>query len=213
MNIKKLIIRAVKMVCLIFALVVLIPNILVEIKTTTRTYDSVEAIPYNKVGVVLGTTKYVSSNVLNPYYTNRINAAWELYKAEKVDYLLVSGDNAEIYYNEPITMRNDLVEMGVDKDDIYLDYAGFRTLDSVVRSKEIFGQESITVISQAFHNKRAIFIADNKGVAAVGYNAKDVNFRTGFKTNVRELFARVKMVVDLVVDIQPRFLGERVEID
>ena len=110
-------------------------------------------------------------------------------------------------------MRNDLVEMGVDKDDIYLDYAGFRTLDSVVRSKEIFGQESITVISQAFHNKRAIFIADNKGVAAVGYNAKDVNFRTGFKTNVRELFARVKMVVDLVVDIQPRFLGERVEID
>ena len=213
MNIKKLIIRAVKMVCLIFALVVLIPNILVEIKTTTRTYDSVEAIPYNKVGVVLGTTKYVSSNVLNPYYTNRINAAWELYKAEKVDYLLVSGDNAEIYYNEPITMRNDLVEMGVDKDDIYLDYAGFRTLDSVVRSKEIFGQESITVISQAFHNKRAIFIADNKGVAAVGYNAKDVSFRTGFKTNVRELFARVKMVVDLVVDIQPRFLGERVEID
>jgi len=213
LNIKKLIIRAVKMVCLIFALVVLIPNILVEIKTTARTYDSVEAIPYNKVGVVLGTTKYVSSNVLNPYYTNRINAAWELYKAEKVDYLLVSGDNAEIYYNEPITMRNDLVEMGVDKDDIYLDYAGFRTLDSVVRSKEIFGQESITVISQAFHNKRAIFIADNKGVAAVGYNAKDVNFRTGFKTNVRELFARVKMVVDLVVDIQPRFLGERVEID
>jgi len=95
---------------------------------------------------------------------------------------------------------------------INLDYAGFRTLDSVVHCKEIFGQPSITVISQPFHNERAIFIAGYKNIQAIGYNARDVNAHYGFKTRLREKFARVKMILDLVFGKSPKYLGEKVEI-
>lgn len=188
-------------------------NIAVDLVSMKSVYDDVEAIPYHKVGLVLGTTKYVGAGALNPYYVYRINAAEELYRNNKVDYLIVSGDNGQMEYNEPILMRNDLIEKGIPEDKIYLDYAGFRTLDSIVRSKEIFSQDSITVISQEFHNKRAIFIGMVKGVEAVGYNAKDVDYQVGFKTNVREAFARVKMMLDLLVNKQPKFLGDKIDIE
>jgi SanA protein len=177
------------------------------------TYNNTEDIPHNKVGVVLGTTKYVATGVLNPYYIYRIDAAEELYKADKVDFLLVSGDNGQVEYNEPILMKNDLVSRGIPEEKIFLDYAGFRTLDSIIRSREVFGQESITVISQEFHNKRAIFIARVNGIAAVGYNAKDVSYNVGLKTNTREVFARVKMMIDFIVNKQPKYLGEKIEIN
>lgn len=212
MNKKNKLMKAVRFAVILLSLAILLPNLFVELGTRKFTYDRVEDIPYNKVGLVLGTTKNTVSGHLNPYYVYRISAAVELFNSGKVDYLLVSGDNAEIYYNEPIAMMNDLIEQGIPEDRIYLDYAGFRTLDSIVRSKEIFGQESITIISQEFHNKRAITIAHFKNVKAVGYNAKDVSFRIGLKTNFREIFARVKMVYDLIFNKQPRFLGETIDI-
>ncbi len=212
MNKKKMLKKAIRYSIVLLFLAILLPNFVVEICTAKSTYDQVEEIPYNKVGVVLGTTKNTVSGYLNPYYVYRISAAVELYNSGKIDYLLVSGDNSEINYNEPISMMNDLIEQGIPENRIYLDYAGFRTLDSIVRSKEIFGQDSITVISQEFHNKRAISIAHFKGIDAVGFNAKDVSFRTGLKTNIREVFARVKMVYDLIFNKQPRFLGETIDI-
>lgn len=212
MNKKKMLKKAIRCSIILLFLAILLPNLVVEFGTTKFTYDQVEEIPYNKVGLVLGTTKNTVSGYLNPYYVYRISAAVELYNSGKIDYLLVSGDNSEINYNEPISMMNDLIEQGIPENRIYLDYAGFRTLDSIVRSKEIFGQDSITVISQEFHNKRAISIAHFKGIDAVGYNAKDVSFRIGLKTNIREVFARVKMVYDLIFNKQPRFLGETIDI-
>jgi SanA protein len=212
MNKRNMLMKAVRYAVILLSLAILLPNLFVELGTRKFTYDNVEEIPYNKVGLVLGTTKNTVSGYLNPYYVYRIAAAVELFNSGKVDYLLVSGDNSEIYYNEPIAMMNDLIKQGIPEDRIYLDYAGFRTLDSIVRSKEIFGQESITIISQEFHNKRAISIAHFKGVEAVGYNAKDVSFRVGLKTNFREIFARVKMVYDLIFNKQPRFLGETIDI-
>ncbi|MBV1756855.1 MAG: YdcF family protein [Dethiosulfatibacter sp.] len=212
MNKKKMLKKAIRCSIILLFLAILLPNLVVEFGTTKFTYDQVEEIPYNKVGLVLGTTKNTVSGYLNPYYVYRISAAVELYNSGKIDYLLVSGDNSEINYNEPISMMNDLIEQGIPENRIYLDYAGFRTLDSIVRSKEIFGQDSITVISQEFHNKRAISIAHFKGIEAVGYNAKDVSFRIGLKTNIREVFARVKMVYDLIFNKQPRFLGETIDI-
>ena len=101
---------------------------------------------------------------------------------------------------------------GVPKEVLVLDFAGLRTLDSVVRSKEIFGQDSITVISQQFHNERAIFLAHHYEMEAIGYNAEDVGTQEGFKTQVRELFARVKVYVDFFTNKQPRHLGEKIEI-
>jgi SanA protein len=185
-------------------------NFYVEQKTKDYIYDDVNNIPENEVGLLLGTSKYLTSGMENLYYTYRIQAAVELYENKKIDIIIVSGDNSTKEYNEPVMMMNDLVEKGVKKEDIVLDYAGFRTLDSVVRSKEIFEQNKITIISQKFHNERAIFIAMIKDIDAIGYNAKDVNIRYGFKTQVREYLARVKMFFDIAVNKQPKFLGEKI---
>ena len=109
-------------------------------------------------------------------------------------------------------MRQALVERGIPDPVIFLDYAGFRTFDSVVRAKEIFGQTSIVVVSQKFHNERAIFIAKWKDIDAIGYNARDARIRYGIKTRIREVFARCKVYLDLLVGKQPHFLGESIDI-
>jgi SanA protein len=177
-----------------------------------KLYTSSEKIPHNKVGLLLGTGKYLISGYINQYYQFRIEAAVALYKAGKIDFILVSGDNSKKEYDEPTTIKNDLIAQGVPEEKIYLDYAGFRTLDSVVRCREIFGQESITVISQQFHNERAVYLAKKKGIKAIGFNAKDVDAYYGFRTRLREKFARVKMMLDLVFGKEPKFLGEKIEI-
>ena len=208
----KKIIKAGVLLILLSLLSIYVSNKFVENAASDKIYTSTKKIPYNKVGLFLGTGKFLSNGRVNLYYQYRINAAVKLYKAARVDYILVSGDNSSKDYDEPSTIKDDLIKEGVPADRIYLDYAGFRTLDSVVRCKEIFGQSSITIISQQFHNERAIYIAERKGIDAVGFNARDVTARYGFKTRLREKFARVKMVLDLVFGKKPKFLGETVEI-
>lgn len=180
--------------------------------TEDYTFDNVNDIPYSKVGVVLGTAKYLRQGGVNPYYKYRIDAAVTLFKAGKIDFILVSGDNRKENYNEPQTMKKDLMARGVPEKYIVLDYAGFRTLDSIVRSKEVFGQNHITVISQPFHNERAIFIAQRKHITAYGFNARDVAAANSVKVMTREKFARVKMFLDLLFNIQPKFFGPRISI-
>ncbi len=187
-------------------------NRLVEKSASDKVFNSTKEIPHNKVGLFLGTGKILSNGRINLYYKYRIEAAVELFKAGKVDFILVSGDNSKKDYDEPSTIKEDLINKGIPSSKIYLDYAGFRTLDSVVRCKEIFGQSSITVISQQFHNERAIYIAKRKDINAIGFNAKDVNVHYGFKTRIRERFARVKMVLDLIIGKKPKFLGKKIEI-
>jgi SanA protein len=110
-------------------------------------------------------------------------------------------------------MKNALIDKGVPTERVYLDYAGFHTLDSVVRVKEIFGQDKITIISQEFQNQRAIFLADHHGIDAVGFNAHEVALRYGLKTMFREQFAKVKAVVDVyLLHKQPHFLGQKIPI-
>ncbi len=177
------------------------------------TYDDVNAVPYNRVAVVLGTSKYLIGGSPNHYFKYRIKAAAELYNNGKVDYILVSGDNATVQYNEPRQMRRALIQAGIPASAIYSDYAGFRTLDSIVRAKEVFGQAHFTVVSQAFHNERAIFIARHFGIDAVGFNALDPSAYQGIRTRVREVFARLMGLLDLyVLDKGPKFLGEPIVI-
>lgn len=177
------------------------------------TYDDVNAVPYNRVAVVLGTSKYLVGGSPNHYFKYRIKAAAELYNNGKVDYILVSGDNATVQYNEPRQMRRALIQAGIPASAIYSDYAGFRTLDSIVRAKEVFGQAHFTVVSQAFHNERAIFIARHFGIDAVGFNALDPSAYQGIRTRVREVFARLMGLLDLyVLDKGPKFLGEPIVI-
>jgi len=190
-----------------------VADILVCKKTESKIYNSIDKIPHNKVGLLLGTAKFLSTGSINLYYKYRIDAAVTLYKSGKIEYILVSGDNSKKNYDEPSTIKTDLIAQGVPEDKIYLDYAGFRTLDSVIRCKEIFGQESITIITQKFHNERAIYIASNKNIKAVGFNANDVTLKYGFKTRLRERFARVKMIIDLTMNKKSKFLGEKIIID
>lgn len=177
-------------------------------------FDDVEDIPEQQVALVLGTSKYLGNKkYLNHYFTYRINAAVELYKAGKVRAFVVSGDNSRSSYNEPEDMRQELVKAGVPDSIIHPDYAGFRTLDSVVRMNKIFGQNSFIIISQQFHNERGVYLAQHHGLTAYGYNAKDVPLnRLSIRTKIRELFARVKVFVDIIIDKQPRYLGNPVEI-
>ncbi len=176
-------------------------------------FDTVEHVPHNRVGLVLGTSEKSMSGSPNLYFAHRIAAAVELYRAGKVDRLLVSGDNGTTDYNEPVAMRNALITAGVDSAHITLDHAGFRTLDSMVRAREVFGVEQVTIISQRFHNERAVHIARHLGMEAVGYNARDVGAYSGFRTRVREKAARVKVFLDLAFGKGPRFLGDPVTIE
>lgn len=175
-----------------------------------KLYSNVDSIPYNKVGLLLGTAKYLSNGYTNYYYKYRIDAAVKLYKARKISYIIISGDNSRKDYNEPELMRNDLIASGIDSSHIYLDYAGFRTFDSMVRLKKIFGQDSATIISQPFHNERAIYIASGQGIAAIGFNAQDLNAQAGFKVQLREKFARTKVFLDHLFGKEPKFLGEKI---
>lgn len=197
----------------LFFAVIFLCNYAVVSSAQEFIYDDASTIPHNRVGLLLGTSKYTSKNYQNQYFNNRILAAAALFHAQKIDYILISGDNRFAYYNEPQMMLEDLIELQVPKEKIYLDYAGFRTLDSVIRAKKIFGLKQLTVISQKFHNERAIFIARKNGIDAIGFNAKDVDKNYGFKTNVREKFARVKVVIDILTGKEPKFLGERIEIN
>jgi len=184
----------------------------IERATKTDVYSNVSEIPSNKAGLLLGTSKYLNSGKQNQYFENRITATVQLFKAGKIKSVVISGDNGKEDYNEPQDMKDDLVKQGVPPEKIYLDHAGFRTFDSVYRIKAIFGQSSFTIISQEFHTRRAVYIAKSLHLQAIGYNAKDVDAYHGFKTIVREKFARVKVFIDLAFGKKPKFLGEKIEI-
>ena len=149
-----------------------------------RHYDDVNKIPHRNVGLLLGTSKYTIFGR---------------------DTILISGDNSKKDYNEPETMMADLVALGIPKDRFVLDYAGFRTLDSVVRAKNVFGFNSVTIISQEFHNVRALYIAENVGVNAIAYNALYPIYRKSFRIILREKLARVKVVLDVLLGVKPKF--------
>ena len=126
--------------------------------------------------------------------------------------VLVSGDNSTQYYNEPETFKKDLIAGGIPEEKIILDPSGLRTLDSMVRAKEVFGLDSVTVISQKFQNERAIFLAQKKGLYAIGYNAKDIEGSQGLKVQIREYFARVKVFIDLLLNTQPISNGDKIAV-
>ena len=174
-----------------------------------KTYESIDKIPYNKVGVLFGTSPLGASGAPNEFFTYRIMAASQLFKSGKIDYILVSGDNRHESYNEPRLMKRALIKAGVPAERIVFDFAGISTLDSVIRARKVFLLKSATFISQGFQNERALFIADKYDLKAVGFNA--INPTTSFinRVGIREFFARIKCVFDVyILDSQPKFLGK-----
>jgi len=178
-----------------------------------RVFAEAERLPVNDVGLVLGCSKYFSSGRINPHFQARIEAAALLYASGKVKHLLLSGDNHRVGYDEPTDMMESLVELGVPAEAMTRDYAGFRTLDSVVRAQQVFGRSKLTLITDDFHAHRAVFLAQHKGVEAVAFSARKVAVNRSLRSRVREVAARVKAVADIyVLRTKPKFLGDKIEI-
>src|SRR5579871_6317361 len=135
--------------------------------------DDPAEVPEMDVALVLGAAPIGPEGGPNRYFEYRLDAAAALWKAGKVKYLLVSGDNSTPDYDEPSAMRAGLIKRGVPADAIYRDFAGLRTWDSVVRAQSIFGQKRLIIVSQRFHLSRALFLARETGIEACGFEARD----------------------------------------
>jgi len=173
-----------------------------------RLYRSVQTVPANEVGLVLGTARATRKGNPNLHFNQRIEAAAALYQAGKVRHLLVSGDNHIASYDEPTDMRDALVAAGVPTNAITCDYAGFRTLDSVVRANSVFGLKKFTIVTEEFHCPRALWIAQQHGLNAVAFAAPDLGARWSLRVKARESLARVLCGLDLyVLNRRPHFPG------
>lgn len=201
------------MIMLLIAFIVF-TNFWVIYTTRNQVYESLEALPATDVALVLGTSKRLSNGEANPYFYYRIEAAEQLYKSGKVKHLILSGDNETRYYNEPQYMKDALLKRDIPDSVITLDYAGFRTLDSVVRCKMIFGQNEFIVVTQRFHTYRAVFIADNFDIEAVAYAAENISLSKSINVIIREFLARPKAVLDVFIfNVKPRIMGEKEAVD
>lgn len=195
-------------------LVLLLPNIWVMYSTKDQVFQSIDDVPSIEVALVLGTSKKLENGRDNPYFMYRMDAAAALYHSGKVKHLILSGDNETQYYNEPKYMHEALLAKGIPANAITLDYAGFRTLDSIVRCKKIFGQTNFIIVTQRFHSYRALFIANHYNVETAAYVADNLPFSQSFKVVFREILARPKAILDLyILNISPPVLGEKEEVD
>lgn len=188
-----------------------IADVGIRIASSGRLYDktTIEQVPDARAAVVLGCVRILKDGSRNRFYGYRIRAAAELYKAGKVKAIIVSGDNHVKGYDEPSDMKEDLVAAGIPAEKVVCDYAGFRTLDSVVRAKEVFGAERFIVVSQPFHVRRALFLAWGFGCDAYGYAAEDVRGINSVMTLLREQLAKIAALMDVVIRRQPKFLGSK----
>ena len=190
------------MACTVIAVVC---DAIVRLRAGGRCFDDAERVPHNKMGLVLGTSPLAPDGGANMYFVYRVEAAARLYKMGKVDWLLLSGDRSGEDYDEPQAMRDALIAHGVPAESIVLDKSGFRTLNSIVHTNKVYGQSSVTIISQRFHNQRAVFLALCNGVDAVAYNVEDVvKWNKYLKIHGREYLARVRMFVDLIMRREKR---------
>lgn len=194
---------------IIFSIAILILcDRIVACNASGQIYDCVDSVPHRKVGLILGTSPISTWNgCRNYYFDHRIKAGAELYKAGKVDWLVVSGGdyrNTENGYDEPVAMRDSLIKQGVDSVRIILDYDGTRTLNSIAKMRDVYRQDSITIISQKYHNERALYQAKHLGIEAIGFNAKTPGKRTSWWRNRgREVLARVKLFIDVARGLHP----------
>lgn len=180
---------------IVTALLAFLPWIVISQSASGRIYTNVHQLPEKTYGLLLGTSP--GTKRINPFFLTRIEAAKELYERKKITHIIVSGDNSTAAYNEPLYMKTALLRAGIPEHAITMDVAGFRTLDSVLRAKEVFSLENnLTIISQPFHLERALYLARVHGIDAIGYGAADVNLSYGIQTYIREVGARWLAVYD-----------------
>lgn len=168
-------------------------------------HDNIQQLPPQQVGLLFGCSDRTGGRE-NLFFRYRIDAAISLWEAGKLRRLIVSGDNRRVDYNEPMKMKKALMARGFPESAIVCDFAGRRTLDSVVRAHRVFGESTILCITQRFQNERAICIAHAFDIHATGFNAQDVPQHLALRTRLRELAARVRLWLDLhLFGTQPHF--------
>lgn len=210
MRLKKLF-RYFLFIILFLVSIIFLLDFYISQKTSSSIYYDYQDLPHTPVGVVLGTSKYIKKGGINEFYKNRIDGAIDLYWLGKVDYLLLSGDNSKFNYNEPIMMRRDLLKANIPNSAIVLDYAGFRTLDSIIRANKVFDADNFTIITQEFHCERALFIAQYQGIKAQCFAVPSPNKMK--LVRIREFFARISVFLDLfILHKEPKFLGPMIPI-
>jgi len=187
----------------------------VRYSANTDIYNDISKVPPKRAALVLGTAKHLGGGRKNYFYIYRMRAAISLWKAGKIKAIIVSGDNGSKYYDETTTMQQDLIKAGIPKHYITLDYAGFRTLDSIIRAEAIFDIEDYIIISQRFHLERALFIARAKGQQAIGFVAKDIpGTVAAYRMKFREYLARTKAFLDVyILRTDPKFYGDKVKVN
>lgn len=197
---------------IIVGIIILLPWIIVSFATNGLIYDKIDEIPNRKYWLLLGTSPGANWN--NPFFITRIEATKELYEKKKIEYIIVSGDNSTDKYNEPLYMKNALMRAWIPEEVIKMDFAGFRTLDSVLRAKNIFSlTDDLTIISQPFHLERAIFLAKFHNINAIGYGAADVNLYYWLQTYIREIGARWLAIYDAIKWTEATVYWEKINLE
>ncbi len=201
--------RTVKWLLVLGAILVGLGNKWVINNTDDYVFTNWALMPENDVGLVLGTSPYTGEGKANPHFRGRIDAAVELFKLGKIKHLIVSGANPDAHYNEPRKMFQALVKAGVPPEAITMDFAGFRTFDSVARAKLVFGLDRVTIITQEYHAFRAVFIGKKLKMHPVAYAPAGEQSGPAFMPYLREVLARVRAIFDIFVfDTAPKFTGD-----
>lgn len=194
-------------------LLILVCNLIIICSTSGKSYDDISEIPHNDYGLLLATSPVTNQGTHNYMFQYRVEAAENLLKSGKIDTLIASGGNyvgKEKYgCDEPQAIKDSLVSHGIDPQRIILDYEGTRTQNSIIKAKAYYNLDSVTLISQSYHNPRALYLADRFGLHAVAYNASTApSFPTRLRNNIREWLARVKMFIDLTLGNKPTYNGQ-----
>nr|WP_234737189.1 ElyC/SanA/YdcF family protein [Tellurirhabdus bombi] len=193
-------------------LLILLCNLWVVSSTRKQIYFNINRLPSNDVALVLGTSKTVANGRENLFFRYRMEATARLFKEGKIKYIILSGNNDSEYYNEPVDMKKALLKLGIPEEVMTLDYAGFRTFDSVIRCKEVFNQDNITIVSQNFHNARALYIGNYEGIEAVAFAAQDVPDGYSIRTLIREYLARPLAMLDVhILRPQPELVNHEIK--
>lgn len=201
----KIVLKAILLLIIVITVIFLI----VEIASSRYIQDTREALPTMPTAIVFGAST-LSDGTLSSIFKDRVDMALWLFREGKVQTILVTGDNGRKNYNEVTPAGEYLLAQGVPQEAIFLDYAGFDTYSSMYRARDIFLVKSAIIVTQSFHLPRGVFIARSLGIDAYGIPSDQHAYL--FKNNIREVFANVKAVIDVVSNRIPKFLGKEIPI-
>ena len=186
-------------------------NFYVKSKTNFLIFYSENKIPKNKVVIIFGAG--INGDKPSKYLKDRLDAGIKLFKAKKINKILLSGDNGSDAHDELTVMKIYCFKNGIDTTKIYIDYAGFDTYSTMFRAKNIFKIDKAILITQEYHLNRAIYIGNNLGIESIGFSANQGEYRNYNYVRFREYFSICKSVIDVIRNRDPHFLGTEININ